>query len=394
MRLTFIALTATLFLQHCAIDDPDPAVDIPEQTGDTLVLRTQKVRGTDLFGFGAGFLDFGSTDGLFPYPVTYPSDLSGIEGARTSPDFRDEDPDYIDIITGSRDGEKVFVVDQNNNQDFTDDPVRSFAPVMPDGSQSLLCYFRRGQGTETIRDSSWIQIATSKLLGPEAILYARDEHLRATVTHDGISYQLGVVDPFMSRTFTYSPTAELAILAIDGTGRDSLSRHDIVTTGEYLKLGDDMYRFDSITHYGEYLTLVRDGKFAHTEGTQVGMLAPAFTFLSVSGDTVSSARLRDKPTIVANSCGCGGDTLSGAAFTDIRNTYGPRIHALRLDSGLGEPTGQWTVDFAEPYNKDLFQHYRGEYCSRIAYLIGEDRRILEKFDIGDWSRALAKHLRP
>jgi hypothetical protein len=43
----------------------------------------------------------------------------------------------------------------------------------------------------------------------------------------------------------------------------------------------------------------------------------------------------------------------------------------------------------DPVNRGLYDHYREAYCSRIAYLIGRDGRIAERFDIMDWQLTLS-----
>ena len=164
--------------------------------------------------------------------------------------------------------------------------------------------------------------------------------------------------------------------------------------GEYLQLDGKHYRFDSISHQGEYITLVREPNFAAQVGTQVGMLAPPFELVTLSEDTLRSAEMLDRPIVLANSCGCGGDKASGDAVAAIRNAYGSEIHALRLDSGYETIPDGYNVNVEHPFNQDVYQQYRKVYCSRVAYLVGRDNRILDKFNVTDWEEPLARHLQP
>ena len=41
----------------------------------------------------------------------------------------EEAKDYIDIIEAKKDGQSIVIVDENDNQDFSDDPVRPSATL-------------------------------------------------------------------------------------------------------------------------------------------------------------------------------------------------------------------------------------------------------------------------
>lgn len=390
---TLSALFAcAVVLQTCQADSVTDADLETVAFPDTLVLRTEKVKGTDLFGFGAGFLQFQDTTDLYGYPVRYPSSMMNMQGASWWLDPAADDAENIDVIVGSLDGEDVFIVDQNNNRDFTDDPVRRWEVADSDSRHSFLVYHRSTRNGQVYQDSSWIQIGLSRF--SDEVIYARDEHLRTDVTVGQTKYRLGTIDPMHSTTSLYTDKSEIAILAVDGRDRDTLPRQDIFRAGESLVLGDTYYRFDSITRYGDYITLIREPDFASRTGTQVGMLAPAFEVVTTEGDTLQSAEMVDKPTVVANSCGCGGDRASTEAFSAIENTYGKDIYVLRLDSDFRYYSPGWKVDVEAPYNADIYQDYRKEFCSRDAYLLSKDHRVVAKFDIMDWAVALEPHIKP
>src|SRR5687767_2366527 len=80
---------------------------------DTLLIRTSRMKGSGVFEFGGGLLEFQDTANLFDYPVDYPDSLTKILGLRRAVDFRSE-LDYIDIIRGLLpSGDSVVIVDQN-----------------------------------------------------------------------------------------------------------------------------------------------------------------------------------------------------------------------------------------------------------------------------------------
>jgi hypothetical protein len=171
--------------------------------------------------------------------------------------------------------------------------------------------------------------------------------------------------------------------------RDSLTRPDYTFVNEYLLLGGIPYRVDHISHSGHRLRLVRDTSYANTYGNQAGMLAPDFTGVTLTGDTLFRDSLLDRPILIANSCACGDDPRSAEAIVDVRTAYGDNLFVLRLDSGIQDTSPEYNLDMEDPVNRGLYDHYREAYCSRLAYLIGRDGRIAERFDIMDWQLTLS-----
>lgn len=385
-RLTLgVVFSLCILGQGCKTSDGPADSNQFSSSQDTIVLQTEKVKGSGLFSLGAGSLTFREIDELFEYPVVFPKHISNIEGIQMSVDFAAAEPDYIDIIRGDLDSQQVFVVDQNNNKDFTDDSVRVFEKMdWKSSKNSIECQFSIKSGNKVVIDTSWVKIGVQG----DKLYYGRDEHLTADFSVDDTRYTVGVIDQVFALTFTYGADPEMALLASNAEPLDTLFRRDFIKRNEYLDLGGQYYRFDSITHDGKYISLVREQNFDQKIGTQVGMLAPDFECLTTTGDTINSVRLKEKPIVLANSCGCGGDTLSTASFYEIKNKFKDRIHAIRLDSGMGNEKDGWHVDAQSKDNKDIYDKYRKMYCSRVAFLIGVDGRIAEKFDIVDWKSAL------
>ena len=159
-------------------------------SNDTIILRTVKVKGSGLFSLGAGTLTFRDTTEHFEYPVTYPQDISNLKGIQMTTDFRSAEVDYIDIITGRKENKDIFIVDQNDNKDFTDDSVRVFRKMDWRSSEnSIKCKYYIRSGEEIDSDSSWVKIGTQN----GRILYGRDEHLTVDFHIDNVPYKIGII---------------------------------------------------------------------------------------------------------------------------------------------------------------------------------------------------------
>ena len=98
--------------------------------------------------------------------------------------------------------------------------------------------------------------------------------------------------------------------------------------------------------------------------------------------------------IIANSCECGGDSISTQAYNDIRKEYGNNIYILRLDSKIDKGLDGLQIDIAEKFNNDIYKKYRNEYCSRICYVIDKNNIIIDKFPIDDWKSNLPGLIKP
>lgn len=357
---------------------------------DTLLIRTSRVKGTGVFDFGGGFLEFQDTANLFDYPIDYPDSLTKILGIRYPVDFKSE-LDYIDMISGELPSKNfVVIVDQNNNRSFRDDIILSLQPIDWYSSRnSVPVTFLVSDGIDTVQSHSWIRIGYWN----GNIIYGRDEYLSASISIDGKHFNVGIIDQPLSGSFTYGLEPQIALLTTEPGKKDFIKVRDLIKMREYLKLNEVYYKFDSISNNGNYLRLIKEKNFENKIGIQIGMLAPEFTFKSTSGDTVNTSLLHNKPLIVANSCGCGGDTESSQAYVEMRETYKEDAYVLRLDSDFSaNPSDEWTINIGDEYNKDCYDKFRQAYCSRICYVIGQNQRILDKFQITDWKKSLPKLL--
>ncbi len=356
---------------------------------DTLLIRTSRMKGTGVFEFGGGILEFQDTANLFDYSIDYPDSLTNVLGFRSPVDFKSE-LDYIDIIRGQLpSGDFVAIVDQNNNQSFRDDTIFSIRPIDWFSSRnSIPITFLVSESADTTESHSWVRIGHWE----GNIICGKDEHLSASFSINDKHFDIEIIDD-RSSAFTYGFNPQIVLVATEPGKVDSIEVRDLIKMKEYLKLNETYYRFDSISNAGNFLRLIKEKNFENKIGIQVGMLAPEFTFKSTSGDTMSTSLLHDKPLIIANSCGCGGDTKSPQAYIEIRQAYQNDAYVLRLDSFSKKPSDKWTINMGDEYNKDCYYKFRQEYCSRICYVIGQNQRIVDKFLITDWKKNLPKLLK-
>ncbi|MEP1032623.1 hypothetical protein [Ekhidna sp.] len=360
------------------------------QKEDTLLIRTEKVKGSAPFDFIGGFIDLEDTSDLFDFPIDHPDSLTNILGSRIPVDLESK-LDYVDLISGEFANKGiVIIVDQNNNQSFRDDEIYSLLPIDWNSSKnSIPVSFSISDGRDTLQTSSWIRIGYQD----RDIFYGRDEYLEAPITIDNQQFKVGIIDRVFSGNFTYGLEPELALLSSTNLlNEDIIEVRDLIKKEEYLKLNNAYYKFDSITNSGSYIRLIKERNFDEKVGTQVGMLAPDFIFKSAIGDTINTRFLHDKPLIIANTCGCGGDTQSPQASYEIMESYKNEAYVFRLDSFSEPPTNEWVINMEEEFNKDAYDKYRQAYCSRICYVIGKNRRILDKFYVTDWNTSLKAKL--
>lgn len=373
--------------QSCGSDKKVP--NHFSSSNDTLLIRTEKHAGDGLFSLGVTDLIFKDTIEKFTYSVVYPKEITHIKRLQISTDFDAKEAHYVDIMHGRINDKEIFVVDENNNNDFTDDSVRIYKPIIWRSTSDLVkCKYLISNGQEIVTDSSWIRIG-SLYNDP---CYGKSEHLIATFTIDNEKYKVGIIDS-RSGCFSYGEYPEIALLSHNAQNNDTLFQKDILKIGEFLNLNGSYFSFENITNNGEYITLVRERNFDREIGVQVGMIAPEFVCKTVKGDTISSSVLHDRIIVIANSCGCGGDSLSTKAYYDMKREYETKIHILHLDTKIDKDLDGLHIDTDEDFNRDMYNKYRNAYCSRTCYLIDKNNRIIDKFPVSNWKSDLPKHLK-
>ncbi|RYJ40520.1 hypothetical protein [Flavobacterium beibuense] len=400
MKLLFKALLIALILQGCQKSKDDHkqlSQSKPNHftaENDTLVIRTKKNKGGRFFGAGATSMDFKDTIDTFPYPVVYPKQIQNIKRGLLPTDLHSKTPHYINLMTGTAGKERVFIVDQINNRDFTDDSIRLYRDFEWGSNKDLVqCRYEISNGKQIVKDSSWIKIGNSN----NDLGLGKSEYLTADININNKNYKIGASN-LRNMVFNYNNSADvfgtkIALLSDDEKVKDTIFERDQIGVGQYIKLNNNHYRFENITNNGEYITLIKDNSFTEKTGTEVGMIAPAFSATTTTGSIINSTDLHDKIIIIVNSCGCGGDVASTQAFFDISNKYGSKVHVIRMDSAIKErKTGTIQIDTELEANKDIYTKYRETYCSHICYVIGKDNRIFDKFIVTNWETDLPKIL--
>lgn len=354
---------------------------------DTLRIKMKKVKGMGLFGGGLAPKQFKDISEVFTNKVTYPEGIESLQRHEMIVDFKPElDTTYVDILKGSKDGVPIFIVDENNNKDFRDDPVRELKKIVWGSKPKLVpCTYEIFNGKKMVRDSSWLRIGDN--FG--SVLIGKNEHHLAEFSIEGESFSIATSEPLTGSSFAYLMIApKISIFSKLGIKKDSIGERDVLNLGEVLDFNGKFYRFDNITNDGSYVTLVKDQPLATKTGTQVGMKAQDFSVVSTKGEALTSQQLKDKITVVANSCRCGGDIESMQAVADIKETFGDQIHVLQIDNAIRESLKTYQIDTETKENKAFNDVYRKAYCSRIVYVIGKDQRLLDKFKVNDWKQYL------
>ena len=415
MKSIYLTLAVTIIL----LSGCDQKEEVNQFTSeqDTLVLTTVKQMGNGLFSSGAGSLYFQDTTERYLYPIVFPNDIDEIRLALRFIDLKvwqfnrykkgeselkyllddiangdldtlncpTTEQNYINIMTGYKDSVSVFIVDENNNKDFRDDSVRVYQELNWRSTENLIKFtYEIFDGQSIVKDSSWINIGT---LGGSDLWSYISQYFTADLSIDDQSYQIGISDE--QSGFTYDLAPRIALLSENGISKDTLLKSEVMYLDEYIKLGNTYYRFDRITNSGKYVTLIKENDFEDLEGTQVGMLAPGFTFKSYAGDTIHSTALHDKPLLIANISGC--TSRSFSVYTEMSKRYADKLFVLGLTPHITEDFGGTLADTEDPVNKGIYDIYRHAYSSYTCYLIGTNNRIIDKFDVFKWEAHLSKY---
>lgn len=125
-------------------------------SNDTLILRTQKQKGDGLFLNGAGIF-YQIADTVFSYTVKMPKNISNTYCTQIVTDLTSKQRNYISIAIGTKDGKDVFIVDQNNNRDLTDDAIHVIKPInWHSAENSVKCRYQISNGQKMVQDSTWL----------------------------------------------------------------------------------------------------------------------------------------------------------------------------------------------------------------------------------------------
>lgn len=411
MEIKPLLFSAILLLlsTSCQYEEAVPSGDF-SSTQDTLILSSIKLRGTGLFLVGAGRFTFrDTTDELIQdwlnYPIQYPDGIDDIKvGFRIiafrpfrywgdaqpvgdSLGYNKDKSNTIIAMSGKLEGKEIYIFDQNNNEDFRDDSIRTLSPLDWAPSEDLiLCQYTVERNEETRLDSSWFRIG--KLRG-DPWSYTT-QYMKSTFSIDGYEYQLGVVDYNSSSFDFFSP--RIAILAEGEMERDTLLLRDYYEIDENLKLGKFYYKFEDFYSGDGTIVLVKEPNFDKKVGVQIDALAPNFEFVSFEGDTLSKDDFEEDFLLITNFSGC--TQRSYDVYQDLLAADIDNMAIIGLESGLSVNLGGITLDVENPFNEDMYEKYRNWYSSYDSYLIDREGRIVDKFSIFNWKIHLKDYIDP
>jgi len=410
MKIKHFLLSSTLLLfllASCQHEEPVPPGHF-SSTQDTLVLSSTKVRGNGLFVVGAGEFPFRDTtdeviQDWLDYPIQYPEGIDSLkvgfrsitvrpfrywgEAVDTFSGYNKDKSNTIIAMSGKLEGKEVYIFDQNNNEDFRDDSVRTLNPLDWAPSEDLiLCQYTVEKNGETRLDSSWFRIG--KWRG-NPWSYTT-QHVVSNVVIDDYEYQLGVVD-YNSSSFDFL-TPQIAILAEGDMERDTLLLRDYHDIDENLKLGEFYYKFEGFYSGDGTIVLVREPDFDKKVSVQIDALAPDFEFVSLGLDTFSKDDFDKDFLLICNFSGC--TRRSYDVFKDLVEADIENLSVVGIESGLNVDLGGVTLDVEDPFNEDMYKKYRNWYSSYDSYLIDKEGRIVDKFSIFDWEDHLKDYIDP
>ncbi len=299
------------------------------------------------------------------------------------------------MLTGMRGKDSVYIIDQNNNKDFRDDTVRLVKPIDLYSREKLIpCDYTIFNGKKYVTAHTWMAIGTWRR---EGLWYQVLQHYTTGFNLDKSNYELEVYIS-ESRFYTYRP--QIAIIGGNGIRKDTVAPGEYVGVGEYILLKEGVYRFADLAQDCSYVTLVREDHYLDKSGIQPGLLAPAFKCNTTNGDSISSETYKGSYVLLVNISACYSVPGSQEVYKDLAEKYGPKLDMVVIDRAGGylKQIENWNqagklVNADTPDNKEFAKKYRPDYCSRTCFLIGPNGRIVDKFEIFDWEKNLAKHFK-
>ena len=178
-------------------------------------------------------------------------------------------------------GQKVVIVDQDNDEDFADEEVFVFTAEdslmliqEPEPAQDRIAVFRatydRYDGNKVVEDEVTLQIFPffGSRFGVGTLGYRKGK-----VAVNGKEYFLSVSNEFMGASFE---SDYLEVVAEDSFPQEYTEKHppdSVLAYQEMLTLSGELYQIADITPDGDQLTLLKHPKNQPWHGTQLGALA-------------------------------------------------------------------------------------------------------------------------
>jgi hypothetical protein len=417
-----------LALLACVIQSQNPCSG-QSNLPDTVILKTKLEKGLGLMYYltGINHLKFKIKDSL-KYDVILPANISDIKLAFEVIDYNSyfiqkrekgkgvseywkgliaghkidtinelsTKENSVCFLKGLRGKEEVFIIDENNNKDFRDDPIRLVQNIDVFSKDNLIkCAYTIYNGKKYVKVSCWINMG---IWEGEDLCYFTSQHHSVQFKVGKSSYDIDI--KMYDSRFNFDKP-QIALIGGNGVKRDTVLEGEFLQVGEYLKLKECVYKFADLSNDGSYLTLVREDHYQDISGTQIGVIAPAFKCHTTDGDSISLEDYKGRNVLLANISACYSVPGSQEVYKDLAEKYGSKLDMIVIDRAGGylkqienyNLPGR-LVNADTPDNKEFAKNYRPDYCSRTCFLIGPDGRIVDKFEIFDWEKNLPKHLIP
>ena len=299
----------------------------------------------------------------------------------------------ICFLQGVLNGEDIFIVDENFNKDFRDDSIRTKKLVdFLSDDEVIKCDFKLYDGKENVVLSNWIQVGKWKF-GNDELYYLASQNYTADFSIEESRYKL---EYFIDEARFNFNKPTFSLITYDGVQMDTITDGELLSIDDYLRLKEGDYKIHKLSNDGTQLTLVKDSNFEKLDGTQIGMLAPTFNCISMTGDSIDFNNYKGKFLLLANVSACYSPVSSYQCYKDLTEAYNDKIEILCLDKSSVALSNNikalnLTGKFIDVNKNEDLQKYRPEFCSRTCYLINPGGRVIDKFEIFDWKQSLAKH---
>jgi peroxiredoxin len=396
-------------------------------TCDTLLLETNKIEGYGMLPSAILSIDFMDSTEHDSFQPVYPSNISDLNIASIIVDFKpfwygnikrnksdyivtflkdfyphkfdtlnvpSERNNSISIMRGQSEGKEIFIIDENNNKNFSDDSIRLVQKIDTELEPKLIkCNYNIYNGESLVANYGWINIGNDRR---NVLSYSVAHHLESVFSIEDKSYKIEVVNgnPFFRFCFE-NPI--LALVEKNGTKKDSLLKSEILELGEYIDFNNSYYRFEDVSNDGRFITLIKEEDVSNKIGTQIGFIAPDFNCTSIEGDSIRLSDYKGKNLLLVNTTACWSTIMSYEHYKDLTQKYATKVDILGIDNSpdfLNQNikdlnlTGKFII---AGNNKTVQNNYREDFCSRTCFLINQDGRIADKFEIGDWKTSLSKY---
>jgi peroxiredoxin len=419
--ILYVTITSLLIILGC---NRNPGmVNHFSSSGDTIILKAEKVKGLGFLPGSAGPITFKDTSEYYLFPVKIPGDISNIKLAWCYIDFKplffedykkgefdtvrlityitekkidtliipSKKDNFLSILSGQKGNNKLYIVDENNNKDLRDDSIRLYQSMDWRSSNKLICCkYRIFNGEEMVEDSSWVNIGT---IGDNELWFFVSHHLESTFSIDNHSFQIEVGDE--QSNFCFDDPV-MALRSQNGLIKDTLLTDELIKKGEYIKIKNKYYCFYDISNNGRFITLIKENNFKSKIGTQVGMIAPDFNCHSMDDEIISLSDYKGKYLLLINVSSCWSPVSSYECYKDLTETYKGKIEFLGIDNSPSillnnienlNLTGKFVIS---DLNKMIQKYYRPVFCSRTCFLINPKGRLINKFEIFDWGKSLSE----